>query len=251
MITRTALPIVMMAGLTLFTGCSEDNSTAIHPKVESVAPMGVAPYVMRGDTYSAIALSDSHATPDDVFAELQTALAETDYQRVARTLTPKAQTAVAGALLFELGLAMANDGQQADQIEQLLGEYVAEESGSQTANETADAAGTLRAMGSRVRHSAGFIAAALKVLTDSPVKQLIPQGELQDVEIDNTSAKGVVTQMPSEKSSVETVAAETPVAEGDAMQSKSAASWEPVEFQMIEGGWRIHLPDQVFEETND
>lgn len=251
MIIRTALHTILMAGLTSFIGCSENDPKAVRPMPESPAPKGVGEFVLHGTMTAELALTIPHETPDDVFTELQNALGKTDYQRAARTLTPKAQTAIAGALLFELGLAMANDDQQADRIDQLLAKFVAQEGESPPADETTNAAGTLRAMGSRVRHSAGFIAAALKILLDSPVKQLMPQGELHDVEIDKTSAKGVVTQLLTAKPPAETVATEAPVAAGDETQEQSATSSGPVEFQMIEGGWRVHLPDQVFEEIED
>lgn len=263
MISRTILPSVLTIVLTSLVGCEEFDSTPIPPKRASGRPRAIREVVMEGTMSAVITVETAHATPEAAFQELQTALNQDNFQRAAKLLTSKSQAALAGALLFEMGLAVANDDEQSNTIEKIFAAFVTEEQEQLTDNnQTANAAGTFRAMGSRVNNKPRFIAAVLKTLPESPIKQLLPKGELNNLKIEEDFASGIVADLLAVADLPDQNTTENSTDEADGMEleantadtdtsSESTDVGKQIQFRKVNEGWRILLPDEAFEEVRN
>lgn len=250
----------------LIIGCSETAPKVVPATQTEARPRPAAASEMmypRGGISLDMSLGNLFGSPEDVFAEIQSALANKDYRRAAAAMTRESQAAVAGTLLFELNVASAKDEEMAANIEVLLDRYDAgedeDENSLDTATGSGGAADTMRAMGGNLKRPSGFIAVAINLLEGGHLFPC-PEGALTNLKIDGDKATGEV--IPSAESpAVDEEESAANQDETDAEDSELLTEEEPteptitddeskkIEFRNVNGGWLIHLPDDIFEQS--
>ena len=143
-------------------------------------------------------------------------------------MTPESQQAVAGQMVFVLGMVGAFDPEKKDSVTQLFEKHGISEDGPQDsppkAAEGSGSAGMMRAIGSMVESPAAFVADAITWMNENSDGEKNEQwgaGELGEITTDGDSASAPLTTDSGEA--------------------------ESIEFRKGDTGWLVHIPDEEFD----